>query len=289
MTYPLRFAIENIFRERWINILAMFSVGTGLLLITIAFLVFYNLNLIAERLPDKFTMVVFLRERITEEEAQSIVSKLRSMEMVKSVRFISKERALNELKNKLKHAEFLLAGLEENPLLDSIEVKLKKDFVSPRHIKDIVSRMKRLDGVDDVEYGEGVVNTILMMSKTVRLSGILLVIVLTAGIVFNSYTTVKILFYRRNEEVETFKLLGASKAFIRIPFLIEGAIIGVIGGIVSCIILGIGYQFFNEFSMRVSILRSLIVVPFETFLIPPLAGMVFGILGAFFAIGRIRY
>lgn len=287
--YSLRYAIESILRERWINILAIFSTGVGLFLISIAFLVSYNLDLIAHRLPDKFTMVVFLNEDVTADDVHSILSEMKYMEMIRTTRFISKEAALDRLKKNVKDAQYLLEGLEENPLVDSIEIKLKADYVKPQYINEIISKIRSIKGVNDIEYGEGVVNTILMMSNTARISGIFFVVILTAGIVFNSYTTVKILFYRRNEEVETFKLLGASRAFIRIPFLIEGAIIGFSGGIISCIILGIGSRIFDEFSSRISLLKSLFIVPSETFLIPPVAGMVFGVIGALFAIGRIRY
>jgi len=113
--------------------------------------------------------------------------------------------------------------------------------------------------------------------------------VLSTGIIFVCYSTVKILFYRRAEEIETFKLLGATKGFIRTPFLIEGAVIGVCGGLLSlvgCFVLY--YTFLLRLSTTMPVFKALLF-PADLFLSLPVLGMLLGLVGAAIALGRLRY
>jgi len=117
----------------------------------------------------------------------------------------------------------------------------------------------------------------------------MLIAILSTGIVFVCYSTVKILFYRRKEEIETFKLLGATKGFIRTPFLIEGAVIGTAGGILG--LLGI-FAFYYLVILRLSVampIFKMILFPSDLFLPLPFIGMFLGITGAVIALGRLKY
>jgi cell division transport system permease protein len=122
-----------------------------------------------------------------------------------------------------------------------------------------------------------------------KAAGMVLIIALSVGIIFVCYSTVKILFYRRIEEIETFKLLGATKGFIRTPFLIEGAVIGTAGGIVS--LMGI-FAFYSVILLRLGILLPLfktILFPTGLFLSLPVIGLFLGMTGAAVALGRLRF
>jgi cell division transport system permease protein len=288
--YSFRFAFESLRKEFWINLIASLSAGIGLFILAIIALGFYNINLLTKRLPEKFTVVLYLKD-LSKEEIDRAITDLKNNRMVKSVRFIPKDTALNELKKRLKDSSILVEGLEGNPLPDSVEIRLKPEYMKTEEIKNLISALRSMPGIDDIDYGEDIVASIVLIKKTVETYGIAFIALVMIGVVFNFYTTIKILFYRRKEEVETFKLLGASKGFIRIPFLIEGAIIGMAGALIASGLLLALYQALLFLSSKLPFISSLNIFSqiLSLFIFLPCAGISFGIIGAFLGLGKIRY
>jgi len=288
--YSFRFAFESLRKEFWLNLIASLSAGIGLFILAIMALGFYNINLLTKRLPEKFTVVLYLKD-LPKEEIDKTIKDLKNNPMVKSVRFIPKDRALDELKKRLKDSSILVEGLEGNPLPDSAEIRLKPEYMKKEKIKNFISTLRSMPQIDDIDYGEDIVASIVLIKKTVETYGIAFIALVMIGVVFNFYTTIKILFYRRKEEVETFKLLGASKGFIRIPFLIEGAIIGMAGGLIASGLLLALYQALLFLSSKLPFISSLNIFRqiLSLFISLPCAGISLGIIGAFFGLGKIRY
>ncbi len=289
--YSFRFALEGLKKEFWINLIASLSGATGLFIISIILLVFYNIHSATKRLPERFTVVLYLKDNLSTETIDTTIQALKNNQAVRSVRYIPKETALLELKKRLKDSSFLVEGLDENPLPDSIELRIKPEFVSPDKIKVLISELRAMNTIDEIDYGEDVIASIGIIKKAVERSGIGLSSVILIGVIFNFYTTIKILFYRRREEVETFKLLGASPGFIRAPFLIEGAIIGFSGGLIASGLAALLYQAFLFISTRFPIIGAFGLQPLEIWFLMglPFGGALLGMIGALLAIGRIRY
>lgn len=289
MPYFVRLALQSLWQGRYINLLAVLTISIGLLLLAFVTLTIYNLNLFAKKLPERFSVIAYLKDNITEQEAKNISDSIKDRRSVEKTRYISKEAALKELKASVKNADYIFEGLDENPLPPSIEISFKKAAVSPEAVKAFSADIKKIKGVDEVQYGEKFLSSIHSIMSTVQAAGLILAVVMTAGIIFICYSTVKILFYRKNEEIETFKLLGATRSFIRTPFVIEGGAIGAAGGILSLLATAfVYYSIFNKLSLDAPVLK-LFVFPAEVFLLLPVAGLSLGISGALVAIGRIRY
>ena len=147
---------------------------------------------------------------------------------VAKVSYISKEDALLELKQTLRDSAHLLEGLDENPLAPSIELKLRKEFVTPSTTSRISEELLKIPGIDTIYYGERIAEAIHLLKQSVQNISIIIFLTISLGVIFVTYSTVKILFYRKKEEIEILKLLGATGGFIRMPFLIEGGIIGLL-------------------------------------------------------------
>ncbi|MEW6108895.1 MAG: permease-like cell division protein FtsX [Nitrospirota bacterium] len=287
--YAFKLAIRSLFREKWINLLSILTITAGLLIISLAFFSVYNLDVATKKLPEKFSMVIYLDDAISNEKLDSIMNSLKQNSAVYSIRYISKEEAMKELKGILKNSDYILEGIEENPLPDSLELKLRKEDVGPDTVKRLAMEALKYEGVSEVDYGEKFVSTIHYLKVGVKSIGMILIAILATGIIFVCYSTVKILFYRRNEEIETFKLLGATKGFIRAPFLIEGAVIGTGGGLLS---LAGMFAFYYIVLLRLSVAMPVfkaILFPLNIFLFLPLIGLFLGITGAAIALGRLRY
>jgi cell division transport system permease protein len=214
---------------------------------------------------------------------------LRGDDAVETVKYIPKDEALKELKAELKDATYVLEGLDENPLHNSIEIKLKRSVLGPEAVKKLSTKVKAIEGVAEVEYGEKFLSAIYSIKMGIRALGIIFIAIMSAGVIFVCYSTVKILFYRKNEEIETYKLIGATKRFIRAPFVIEGAAIGFCGGLLSLIgLLSLHYILFLELSLSIPLFKT-IIFPSQISPLLPLTGLLLGMTGAVIAIGRIRY
>jgi cell division transport system permease protein len=289
VSYPVRSAVSGLWREKWINLLSVLTIASGLFLISVAFLLVFNLSAAVRDLPERFSMMAFLEDGLSAERMQKIVTDTRAMPGVRSARFISREEALRELRVTLEDSGQVLEGLDENPLPASVEVKVKESAVTVERAGELARRMEALEGVEDVQYGERVLSIIQSVRRYTETLGALLVGVLAAGMVFVCYSTVKILFYRKRAEIDTIKLLGATKGFIRAPFLIEGGVLGAAGGGVSVLgLLALYSSLYLKLAGSFPLLKAL-VLPGWFLLYPPALGLAIGVAGAYIAIGRIRF
>ena len=287
--YSFRLAAQSILHERWINLLSVLTIAACLLITAFVVLFVYNVDAFTKKLPEKFSMMLYLKDDLSGAGVENILNTVRRDDAVEAVKYIPKDEALKELKAELKDATYVLEGLEENPLRNSIEIKLKKNVLGPEAVKRLSTKIKAIEGVAEVEYGEKFLSTIYSIIMGIRALGIIFIAIMSVGVIFVCYSTVKILFYRKKEEIETYKLIGATKGFIRAPFVIEGATIGFCGGLLSLIgLLSLYYILFLKLSLSIPLFRT-IIFPSQISPLLPLAGLLLGMTGAVIAIGRIRY
>ena len=289
MSYSFRLAVQSMLHDRWINFLSVLTIAVGLLFTAITLLTVFNISLATKDLPEKFSIMLYLKEDLPQQDIETLMKTARKDPSVEKVKYITKEEAWKELKASLKNTDYVLEGVGENPLPDTLEIKLKSETISPEAVKKLTASLKAMKGVSEIEYGEKFLSSIYSLSMGIKTVGAILIIIMSAGTLFVCYSTVKILFYRKNREIETYKLLGASKGFIRAPFIIEGAVIGFSGGILSLIgIFILYYLVFLKVSLAFPIFKSFLF-PINMLYALPAAGLLLGITGAVFAIGRIRY
>ncbi len=285
-------AIDSLWKGKWINLLTTLTVAVALIIIGIFSMLLFNLNLALRHWSEGFGIIVYLKDDINQSSIKAVDNALTSNRDILNVRFISKDDALNELKSQLGSFGDVLSGLEQNPLPSSFEIKLRPEALEPSKVKSIALKIKKMDGVDDVQYGERWVSILGSVNKGLRALAILLGTMIALGIIFIIYSSIKVLFYRRTEEVETLKLLGATKAIIRGPFLIEGGIIGFLGGAVSLLALRGVYRLFSF--QIISMFPGLMAYPVSflpvwSWFVFLLSGITLGLTGSFIALGRIRY
>ena len=288
-TYAFKLAMQSLRKDKWINLLSMLTIFAGLFIISISFFVFYNIEIATRNLPEKFSLVAYLDNNLSQEKIDQVISAVRTRRAVSSVKFIPRDEAFRELKSTLKNSQYVLEGLEDNPLPDSLEIKLRRDAMGTDSVKQLADETKKIKGISEVDYGEKFLTVLQNIKAGVKITGLVLAIILCTGIVFVCYSTVKILFYRRTDEIETFKLLGATKGFIRAPFIIEGAAIGITAGVTSLAAVFVLHHFlFLRLIISVPLFKT-VLFPSGVFLFLPVIGMLLGIFGAAIALGRLRY
>ena len=233
-------------------------------------------------------MVVYLKAQVTPDEVKDLMRGLKVKEYVAGAKFISREQALTELKRTLKDVSNVIEGLDDNPLSSAIELKLKKESVTATSVRNISVDIKKLPGVDDVYYEAKLAETVSLLKTSIENLSLIILGIIIFVVLFVISSTVKILFYRRKTEIEIIKLLGATGGFIRAPFLIEGGVIGFMGGLFAA--LGAAFFYFTlttSFSAFMPILRTMIM-PLEIVILMPVAGIVMGVAGSLISVGRLR-
>lgn len=287
--FSLKLALSSIYRDSVINILSLLSIGIVLFILFSVLTLLINVENVTKALPQKLTIMVFLDSSLHGSDIKQVESTIRNQKIVKSLEFISKEDALLELKNIFKNDEFLLKGFSENPLFDTFNVKVKQEGITVKDIDDFVEKVRSIEGVDNVEAGGEFLNTVYSLKYGLRVLAILTGMVFTFAAVFICYSTVSILFYRYKEEIDIYKLLGATKGFIRVPFFIEGSIIGFLGGLFGTLLLYVLYAYVVKDILKGVPILSLLVVPVEFYYFLPLMGVVVGFIGSAIALGRLKY
>lgn len=287
--YQIKTAIGGLNRDKWINTISVLTIATGLMMAAIAFLAVYNIQQAAGRLPDRFSITVFIADTLSEPQGREVAMAISKLPEVQDASYMSKGEALIELKKTLSDADYILDGLSENPLPATLDVKLRQGSVTTEAVRSVVEQIGRLKGVSQVEYGEkllGVIQSARGYSDTL---GSVFMTVIIAGMTFVCYSTVKILLYRKRDEIETLKVLGATKWFIRAPFVIEGGIIGVTGGLIALAgVVALKVFVFDQLAVSMPILKALSSPP-ELLMAMPLSGLLVGAIGALMAVGAIKY
>lgn len=288
LSYSTRTALNSLMKEKWINLLSSLTVAASLLVSAMAIITIFNLENFTRTLPERFTMVVYLQDSASQEDTQKLLAQLKNKDYVSGTKYISRDQALNEMKRTLKDVSNVLEGLDENPLSSAIELKLKKESVTAPTVKKISEELKKMPGVDDVYYEAKIAETVYLLKTSIENMSIIILCIISFVVLFVISSTVKILLYRRKTEIEIIKLLGATGGFIRAPFLIEGGVIGFLGGVFASIGATVFYySLTTSFSAFMPILKTL-VLPVEIVVLLPIAGIVMGVAGSLISVGRLR-
>lgn len=289
LPYPMHVALQSIWREKWINLLTVLAVAASLLMVTLMYFALYNLDQITGKLPERFAIAAYLKEGLPAQEREALIAQIKKQEYVADVKYIPKEQALEELKKAVADIGSVLEGMQDNPLSSSLEIKLRQEYVSAMSVKKIAEGLKTLPGIESLHEGEKIAETIAHLKYSVMGVGLALFSIVSFGVVFVIYSSVKNLFYRKRDDIEILKLLGASAWFIRGPFLMEGGVIGLFGGFFGLLAAyGCFYALVSQLAGQFPMLR-LLEFPHTLVVALPLVGLAFGVFGAVVAIGRIRF
>jgi len=201
---------------------------------------------------------------------------------------VSKEEAEADLRRALGDQAGLLDGLRKNPLPASFEIIFKDvrhGSIDPREIKQ---RLEDLDGVDEVQYSEQWIERLEGLLYMLKMTGLVTGALLCLAVLFIITNTIKLTIYARRDEIEIFKLVGATDRFVKIPFLIEGVIHGILGGLLALGTLFLIYALISVNAIQVFGLPVLTItfLPQAHMLLIVLLSLALGLAGSFIAIGR---
>ncbi len=286
MKEHIKSAIKGLWINRYSVLIATVSIGICFFTITCFFALLYNLENFTKKLTTKASIVIYLKSDTKTDEISSLMNELKKMQSFSSLRYISKEDALKEMKDIIDPELIKLIGY--NPLSDTIEAFIKDE--SLQDIDRIVDKIKSFQSVEEIYYPTNVIVG-LKMIRTVLLNLFgAIFFLLSIAILFIIYAIVQSFYWKKTEEIEVLKLLGATPSYIRFPFLIEGGLIGFVGAIWA-LIASLGVYFVFHLKNISFFLPSIsqLEFPTEIFYVLPILGIFLGMLSSFIAIGRIKY
>lgn len=286
----VRDAFKSVIRNFSLSIASISCITITLIVVSTSIIMSFNVDNFTNSIKKDVTVVVYLDGSVDGEKRNTIEEEIKKTKNIASMEFKSKEKTAEEFKNE---SEVIGAFLEtlgegENPLLDSYMIKVK-DIDT---IKKTVDMIKKIDGVDTVNYGEDIVEQLIVVFDTISKISIGTVIALVLVTAFLISNTIKLTISSRKTEIEIMRLVGASNSSIRIPFVIEGLFLGLLGSIIPIIATIYGYNslytFFNGKLFNSSLAKLIKPSPFvyTTSGILILIGILVGMIGSYRAVRK---
>lgn len=231
--YFVRRALINLRQNIFVNVVTIGTITLALLIVSLFLLVFVNLENAAENWSERVQVTVYFDRELTHQEQAALRTKIIAIPGAYRVSYVSRDEALNRFKSRLRGQETLLEGVRPEILPTSFEIALKRSSRDTQEVEAFVSVLKRIPGISEVQYGEEWVKRFNTFLNFMRLLGALLGSFLLIAVVFIVSNTIKLTIYARRDELEVMALVGATRFFIKAPFLIEGVIQGCVGSLIA--------------------------------------------------------
>ena len=240
-----RDAAHGVFRNFSLSLASISCITITLIVVAVSLVLSMNVQNFSDSIRKDVTVVMFLKGDTTKEDETKILNELKSITNIEdsSIMFKSKTESANELKNGNEiFASTVDRWTEEtNPLLDSYMFKVKEIEKIDDTIKEVKNLSFTKDKINNINYGEDIVNQLIVVFNVVKKVCIVAVASLVLVTAFLIANTIKLAIYSRKREIEIMRLVGASNISIKIPFIIEGLFIGLIGSIMPILITIFGY------------------------------------------------
>ena len=238
-------------------------------------------------MENELSIVVYVDKSASEEDSNFLFSTIQKLPNVNNVTFKSKDEWKLEMSEYSSSYATLLETYDDNPLMDSMVVTVK----DVKYLESVTEKIKEMDHVNSASYGEETVDNIISAFDIVQKSTVVVVIALIFVTAFLISNTIKLTIYSRKNEIEIMRLVGASNVSIKLPFVVEGFIIGVMGSLIPVIVTIYGYMIaFNKLGGHVitDVLKLISPFPFVFYVagIVLIVGALIGMVGSLRAVRK---
>ena len=291
LQYVMRRTFQNMMGNLFPNLITIGIIAISMLIFSTFTLLAYNLTNFLKIWEDKIEVIAYLKRGTPSGEVEPLLDKTRLLEGVEVVRYVSPYDAMAFMETKLGRQKNLLQGIQPAVLPPSFEIQLKKEYRNSTKIKEVVTHLKKIPQFEEIQYGQEWVETFSVLVHILRLTQWILGGLLLIAVVFITSNTLQLTISSRREEIEVMQWVGASPAFIRVPFYMEGLIQGLLGGGLAILFLFLMHQglFLNLTPSVQAWLAKIPVLflPLETIVWILLGGMVLGFFGSSVASMRV--
>ena len=240
----IRDSFKSVFRNFSLSLASISCITITLIVVAISIVLSYNVNNFATLVEKDVTIVSFIELETTNDEIKEIENKIKSLDNIESVTFKSKGDISKEMIESSDTFKNVMQDWTDadSPIEDTYLVKV----VDIEKIKDTAKQIEKIDKIESVKYGEGMVEQLVTVFETIKKISIIAVFALIIVTAFLITNTIKITIFSRKREIQIMRLVGASNINIKIQFIFEGLFLGILGSIIPIIVAVYGYTTLYE-------------------------------------------
>ena len=277
MNLALREALRAFRRAPMLSALSVTTIAFSLFAFGLFGLVALNLRNALAEVEERVEVRAFVAEGTNPEATAAAVGDIAAFPEVASVTLVSEVQALDRARRELGEFEDVF---EAGILPASIEVRLKEGFRDPESVRAVARRFEVYDFVDDIRFGEEWVEKLYKLRTIATAAGISLGITFALVAIIIIGSTIRMAVLARSREIHIMRLVGATNGFIRAPFLIEGFLKGLLGGVLALLLTWLTYQFVGQYVVQATYFGAGMAV------LGVLGGACIGLLGSAISVGR---
>lgn len=230
LLYSLREALRSVRMNGLMSVASASAVGISLLVLALFLMLALNMDHMATELENQVEMKVYIDNAVTDPAMiTNLQHRIAEAPGVSEVRFVSREEAFEQLKERWGKNADLLEGTDISSIANSFDVRVPDVSLLPIAAQAIETE----PGIEKVDYKADVVDKLFTFTRTLRIVGLILVAILSVATVFMISNTIRLTVFARRREIAIMKMVGATDRFIRRPFLVEGMVLGIIGSLLA--------------------------------------------------------
>ena len=239
MNYLFKQGMKNIWINRIMSVASFCILLVSLLLIGFMMLFIENINQFVGGIENKNEVVIFVKDDIDDGYISAMENTLKAMKNVDSVIFYSKEEALDDMKSSMENADDLFGYIDDkNPLPDAFRIRI----ADIDEISDTLMQINRMSGIDSIKSPTDFINILTGLKSFIGvISAVVLVALMLVSLVIIS-NAARASVDIRKREISIMKFVGATNTFIKVPFFVEGMLIGFLAGIAAAVVTALGYS-----------------------------------------------
>ena len=259
IAYTIKQAFIQFGRNRSMSIISIFAITCMLLILSLFFILFINVNSAAETIKGDYDSIeIFLKDETTQDQANVMIEDIKTQEGVEDAYYKTKEDAMAEFRARWGDNGYLLDSLKDNPLPNSVVIKIS----DLEKADALAEHAATYEGIEDVKYYKSTVDKLLKATDFIKISAMVIMLFLIIVSIVVVSNTIKLTVFNRAEEISIMKYVGATNWFIRGPFLVEGILIGVISATIALAITYLVYdQIVDIMAEQVYQMLSMPMVP----------------------------
>jgi cell division transport system permease protein len=290
LAYFFEEALTSLWRSRLMNALSVGTIAVSLFVLGAFLAVAGSLNDVVQRWTQKVQVIFYLEDGVEDRVRESLENLLKQDPAVESFERVSRVQALERFRSLFHDLRALPDDLGENPFPASLEVAVKAGHQSPSEVARLVQAFEKAPGVQEVQYDLLWIERLATGARLVRGVGAFLGGVLVLAGVFTISNVIRLTVYAREDELDIMQLVGATQAYVKGPFVVEGMIQGGLGGLLSVGLLWFAARWLTrDLAAGSEILgRAPIGLPSGLSAMLVIGGMAVGVVGSLVSLRRVR-
>ncbi len=229
--------MNNLWQYRVRNLFSITIICLSFLILGVFLSLSNNLKFMADQVSQNMAVIFFLDKDVTEEQVGAVEERLAQTSLVLQANFISAQEAVTKFNQRFPELRGVVENLKSNPFPPSFEATLKENLLSSDVTAEFIAEMVTMPGVEDVQFNRDWIDRMQSLSRLASAIGFFLGGILILASFFIISNVIKLNVFSRKDEIEILRMSGATNTFIRIPFLLEGVVLGFLGGLLSLLLL----------------------------------------------------